>query len=189
MQTVEPIRDSRKLDAMKKYLKGKNLRDYALFVLGINTGLRNGDLKSLKVDDVQGNNGKIRDRIYIHEKKTGKEKIFRVNETAQKALKEYLATRPGAGQEELLFPSREGGRELTSQQIRNIILEAARAVGVTERIGTTSLRKTFGYHARRKGVPVEVLMRIFNHSWPHVTLRYIGISQDELEEVYLELNI
>lgn len=188
MQTVEPIRDPKKVDAMKKYLRGKNLRDYAFFVLGINTGLRNRDLKSLKVGDVSSD-GKISDRIYIREKKTGKEKIFRVNETAKKVLKGYLVTRPGAGQEELLFRSREGSRELTSQQIRNIILEAARAVGVTKRIGTTTLRKTFGYHARKRGVPIEVLMRIFNHSWPGVTMRYICISQDEIEEIYMDLNI
>ncbi len=176
MQTVEPIRDPKKLNAIKKYFRGKNLRDYVLFVLGINTGLRNGDLKSLKISDVQNGTGKVRDRIYIHENKTGKEKTFRINETAQKALKEYLATRPGVEPEELLFPSREGGRELTSQQIRNIILSAARAVGVTERIGATTLKKTFGYHARKKGVAVEILMRIFNHFWPGVTQRYIGIS-------------
>lgn len=188
MQTVEPIRDVRKVDAMKKYLRGKNLRDYAMFVLGINTGLRIGDLKAFIISDFI-KNGKISDRIYIHEKKTGKEKIFRINDTARKALQEYLATRPGVQPDKLLFPSREGGKMLTSQQIRNIILDAARAVGVNEAIGTTTLRKTFGYHARKKGVPIEVLMRIFNHSWPGITQRYIGISQDELEEVYLDLNI
>lgn len=186
MQTVEPIKDPRKLDAMKKYLRGKNMRDYALFVVGINTGLRNKDLKALKIYDISSN-GRAADRVYIREKKTGKEKIFRLNETAQKAIKEYLATRQATA-DELLFPSREGG-EISSQQIRNIILDAARAVGVTDAIGTTTLRKTFGYHARRKGVPIEVLMQIFNHSWPGVTQRYIGISQDEMEEVYMELNI
>jgi len=189
MQTVEPIRDQKKLEVMKKYLRGHNIRDYVLFVLGINTGLRIKDLLRLRVVDVLDSKAKIVDRIYIHESKTGKEKIFRINETAAKALKELLAEtmlRDG----DYLFKSREGkNKPLTTTQVNNIITAAARAVGVKEKIGATTLRKTFGYHARKKGVPIEVLMRIFNHSWPGITQRYIGISQDELEEVYINLNI
>jgi len=52
MRAVEPIRDPRKIDAVKKYLKGKNIRDYALFVVGINVALRISDLLSLKWEDV-----------------------------------------------------------------------------------------------------------------------------------------
>ena len=44
MRTVEPIRDKKKLEAMKKVLKAQNLRDWLLFVLGINSGLRISDL-------------------------------------------------------------------------------------------------------------------------------------------------
>ena len=64
MKIVEPIRDKKKIDAMKRYLKGKNIRDYVLFVLGINSGLRISDLLNLKVEDVQG-----KERITLKEKK------------------------------------------------------------------------------------------------------------------------
>ena len=49
MELVEPIRDMKKLEKMKKYLKGKSLRDYCLFVLGINSGLRVSDLLNLMI--------------------------------------------------------------------------------------------------------------------------------------------
>jgi hypothetical protein len=52
-----------------------------------------------------------------------------------------------------------------------------------------TVRKTVGYHARLKSVPIEILLRIFNHSAPGITMRYIGITQDELENVYLDLNL
>lgn len=53
MNKVEPIRDKNKIKEIKNILKKKSERNYMLFVLGINTGLRIGDLLSLKVEDVK----------------------------------------------------------------------------------------------------------------------------------------
>ena len=47
MISVDPIRDEQKIQTMKSYLKGKNLRDHALFVVGINIALRITDLLAL----------------------------------------------------------------------------------------------------------------------------------------------
>lgn len=58
MELVEPIKEIKKLEKMKKYLKARNLRDYCLFVLGINSGLRVSDLLNLKIGDVV-ENGKM----------------------------------------------------------------------------------------------------------------------------------
>ncbi|WP_342668518.1 tyrosine-type recombinase/integrase [Cytobacillus solani] len=49
-------------------------------------------------------------------------------------------------------------------------------------IGTHTLRKTFGYHFYQKYKDVAVLQQIFNHSSPAVTMRYIGINQDIMDE-------
>lgn len=57
-----------------------------------------------------------------------------------------------------------------------------------EKIGTHTLRKTFGYHAYKNGVDLSLLMRIFNHSSQAVTLRYIGITQDQIDDVYINLD-
>ena len=91
MEYVQPIRDKKVLETMKKILKANNQRDYCLFVLGINSGLRISDLLTLKVSDVYAN-GKIQDRIVIREKKTNKLKDFPLGETSKKALKEYVVT-------------------------------------------------------------------------------------------------
>ena len=52
MQTVQPIKDKEKIEAMKKILRASTLRNELLFVLGINTGLRISDILALKVGDV-----------------------------------------------------------------------------------------------------------------------------------------
>ena len=67
--------------------------------------------------------------------------------------------------------------------------EAATAVGLAHGIGCHSLRKSLGYHAWKSGVQTVLLMDIFNHSSFEVTRRYLGISQDERDGVYLSLEL
>jgi len=67
MEYVQPIRDKKQIENMKRFLRESNLRDWLLFILGINSGLRISDLLKLTVEDVAG-----QDRISIEETKTGK---------------------------------------------------------------------------------------------------------------------
>ena len=188
MEFVQPIREKKQIDYMKKILKATHLRDHCLFVLGINSGLRISDLVKLHIRDVMDDKGRVRDRISIRETKTGKSKDFPIGDTSRKAIIEYLATRTYTLNDPL-FLSRKGGQALKRQQAYKIINDAARAVGIKEKIGTHTLRKTFGYHAYQSGVSLAVLQKLFNHSAPSVTLSYIGITQDELDGVYLNLNL
>jgi len=86
LEFVEPIRDKRKIEAMKKVLRGTNMRDYCLFILGINSGLRVSDLLRLNIGDVLSEKGKVIDRIVIKEQKTGKIKNFPIGTNAKKAI-------------------------------------------------------------------------------------------------------
>ena len=65
----------------------------------------------------------------------------------------------------------------------------ANMVGLNDGIGTHTLRKTFGYHLYKKGVALEYIQKMLNHSSPAITLRYIGITQDQLNDIYVELNL
>ena len=46
------------------------------------------------------------------------------------------------------------------------------------------MRKTFGYHHYQQNHDVALLQKIFNHSSPAITLRYIGIAQEEINKSY-----
>ncbi|MDQ0188269.1 site-specific recombinase XerD [Alicyclobacillus cycloheptanicus] len=174
---------------MKKILKAGSLRDYCLFVLGINSGLRISDLLALHLSDVVDEAGKIKDRITLREKKTGKAKDFPLGDNAKKAISEFLKERQKFSLNEALFNSRKGGTSITRQHAWRIINEAARNVGITEEIGTHTLRKTFGYHAYQSGVDITRIQKLLNHSAPSITLAYIGITQEELDDVYLNINL
>lgn len=181
MKYVEPIRSKQQIDAVKNYLKSRNLRDCLLFVLGINSGLRISDLLLLKISDVR------KDRIAIREKKTGKMKDFPISDTCKNTINEYLTSINN--ESEWLFKSKKGDQPITRIQAYRIMNQAARAVGIKEAIGTHTLRKTFGYWAYKSGADVTRIQKLLNHSAPSVTLAYIGITKDELDNIYLNLNL
>lgn len=189
MEFVQPLKDEKQINTIKKLLKAKNMRDYCLFTIGINSGLRISDLLKLKVNDVMTEKRKIKERISIKEQKTGKTKEFPFGETTKKALKEYLESRENLQLNQYLFPSRKRGTPITRQQAYRVLNEVAKEVGVKEKIGTHTLRKTFGYHTYKQGADITRIQYLLNHSAPSVKLRYIGITKEELNNVYLKLNL
>jgi len=183
---VEPIRDRKKLEVMKAILKSKSLRNYAIFVLGINSGLRVGDLLNLKVCDVF-NGQKIKDRIAIREQKTNKYKNFPLSNTVKKALKEYFDS-ANLSPDDYLFKSEKGGK-LSRIQVWRILNGAAKTAGMNEKIGTHTMRKTFGYQAYKNGTDIYIIQQMLNHSTPSTTKRYIGLSQDDMDRAYFMLDL
>lgn len=187
MQMVQPIRDIRKIEAMKKILRAGGKRNELLFILGINSALRVSDLLGLKVADVLDEKGKLKDAVSLNERKTGKSKMFPLNDSAKKAIKEYVdEARPEY--DASLFPSRKGGKAISRVQAWEILSNAAEEVGL-EHVGTHTLRKTFGYHIYMKTNNLGLVQKLLNHRSSIETLRYIGIEQEEMDDAYLKLNL
>lgn len=192
MEFVQPIRDRKKIDAMKKILLHDNPRDWCLFVLGINSALRIHDLLQLRLRDVLDDKGKVRDRVSVRESKTGKTKDFPLSTNAMKALQDYIRTRTVIlSSEEPLFPSRKGGgiRPLQRAQAWKLLNAAAKSVGIPDRVGTHTLRKTWAYHAYKEGKDITLIQKALNHHSPATTLRYIGITQDQIDDLYITVNL
>lgn len=174
MNTVEPIRDKNVVLDLADYLKARNERDYVLYMFGIYSGLRISDILIFRVRDVRGKNA-----VYLREKKTGKEKRFALNDELIAILDQYVKNKKDY---EYLFKSpRYPNKPITRQQAYNILTDAARAFGI-DSIGTHTLRKTFGYHMYQQTHDAVTLKEIFNHSDISVTLRYIGINQDNKDK-------
>lgn len=176
MNIVEPIKDRSKLQCVEKQLSKGNWRNLLLFVMGINTGLRVSDILALNVGDV-----KYKNYVSIVEKKTGKRKSFPLNPKVQEII-EYVTYRKKLT--EPLFKTSHKKRMDRTNAYR-IINRACRNAGINSCIGTHTLRKTFGYHHYKQFKDVVILQKIFNHSSPQTTLRYIGIEQDEIDQSYM----
>lgn len=186
MNNVVPIKDRKKLEEMKEELKKSGTRNFMWFYTGINTGLRISDLLSLNRNDVRDINNNMKSHITIIEKKSKKEKRFPICNGLYFELEKYTRNMKFG---EFLFKSQIGvNSPITIVQAYRIIKAAANSVGL-ENIGTHSMRKTFGYFHYQQYRDVAMLQSIFNHSSPSITLRYIGISQEEIDQSYSNFSL
>lgn len=177
MSTVEPIRKKSDIKKVEKILVNQSFRNLLLFTIGTNCGLRISDILSLNVGDVKNKN-----YIQIVEKKTKKFKRFPINSKLKPMIEKFTN---GRKPEEPLFLSVFQNR-LDRNAAYRIINNACLEIGLEVNVGTHSLRKTFGYHHYQKFKDIAMLQKIFNHSTPEVTLRYIGIEQDEIDASYAQ---
>ena len=84
MSTTQPIRNMETLQNFKEYYKKqkKNLRNYTIIILGLNTALRFNALLHLTYNDVYRNN-QVREHIIVKERKTGKENRILLNQESR----------------------------------------------------------------------------------------------------------
>jgi integrase len=192
MATTEPIRNKRDIKLLANYYftRGQT-RNYVLIVLGLHTALRIGDLLRLRWSDVLDENGALNRSITLTEQKTKKAKTIALNDAVLRALGIYLSEldRDGTRREFIFSNSRKNPAAICRVTAWRIIRAAAEALEIAGIISCHSLRKTFGYHCWRSGVPAALLMDIFNHSSFEITRRYLGICQDDRDKVYLGLSL
>ncbi|MDR1160658.1 MAG: tyrosine-type recombinase/integrase [Syntrophomonadaceae bacterium] len=188
MAATEPIRDKNQVRELAEYyLKSGQLRNYCLVVLGVHTALRVSDLLRLRWEDVYDfKSFHVRKNVAVTEQKTGKTKIVTLNKKAVQALSLYAAQVPEP--RGFLIVNIRTKKAISRIQAYRIIRGAAEALKLQGRVSCHSLRKTFGYHAWKAGVSPAVIMEIFNHSSLAVTRRYLGVSQDDKDKVYLGLS-
>ena len=160
-------------------------RNHLLIVFGLHTALRISDLLPICWGDVYDfKANKPRKYLTITEQKTGKTKSIALNNKIITALKLCAST---AKPNQYIFENVRTGKPITRTQARRIICAAGEAVSLPWKISCHSLHKTFGYHAWRSGVSPAIIMEIYNHSNLGVTRRYLDVTQDDMNMVYMEL--
>lgn len=191
MSTTQPIRSTVQLNQFKKYYLeiSPEERNYALIILGLNTALRISDILQLHVSDVWDcSKHKFKRHIEVMESKTGKQTSIYINKEVQHALAQCSLKQKDA--DEFLFASRKyKDMPLSRYQAYRIVKQAAAYAGMSEHISCHSLRKTFGYHAWKQSVPPAMLMDIYNHSSYQITKRYLGIDQDDKDQVFEKIKL
>lgn len=179
MNEVDAIKDLADVNLIERTLSrfyGDRERD--LWQFGLNTALRISDLLSITFDDIEA------DTLTLNEKKTGKRRVIKLN---AKAL-EVIERRRKTG-DKYLFQAKAKNITRTKPVSRQHVAQAFKDVGthLNLNLGTHSMRKTRGYHLHKQGVGIELICKMLNHSNPAVTLRYIGITQDDINRTYEDL--
>jgi integrase len=180
--TTQPIRNKNQVRELANYyLKRGEIRNHVLIVMGVHTALRISDLLRIKWDDVYDfERRRVRESVSITERKTGKTKLIALNERIKQALAVYAyAAERGA----FLIINKRTNKAIGRIQAYRLIRKAAEELELG-RVSCHSLRKTFGYLAWKGGIPIAVIMEIYNHSSMAVTRRYLGVAQDDLDNAY-----
>lgn len=204
-RTTEPIRTQKDRDAMAEYFLEHNLRDYALYMFGIHTGRRIADILALNVSDVfyidKGGYFCVVDLLELQESKTGKLSEVDIIKDVKDALSLYLEERRRTTSDtevmnEPLFKSQKPRQQdrrqyrITRQQVWRILSQAARVCGLNYRVGTHSMRKTYGYVLYKGNKNnVELVQRLLKHSNSSITLAYIGITREDERKAVRSLKL
>lgn len=170
MNLVEPIKDKEVVRNIVIYFKEKNERDSILFLMGIYTGLRIGDILKLRIKEVKG-----KKYLNIKDNKTNKTNRLEFNQELKKALDQYTINK---NPEEFLIKSKKGNNKpITRGQAYKILKQAANLYDM-DNIGTHSMRKTFGYHLYSQTKDIVQVQTALNHGDAAHTRRYIGIDSE-----------
>ena len=204
-EASDPIKSMKDIERVCDYLKENGRwRDYMLFVVGINFGLRVSDLRLLKFANIINPNFVFKDRFPVFEKKTRntrKKKVNRyitVNDAVIEAVTLYLEHTDGVSLSDFMFRSLSNrGKNVNSpldiRSINGILYRIADDLSLDMKMSTHSLRKTFCYHqmlmSHNDPRKLMLLQKMLNHSSPAQTLAYIGITAEEIDEAYRNLNL
>lgn len=171
-------------------------RNKMMILVGMNLGIRASDLCGLKYSFFMNNDGTFKDFYTLQPKKTRKTGKFvklYFNQVVKKAITDYIEEYPVFDIDEYLFKSRQGNGPIVEHTLWKIIVDVAAEAGITKNVGSHTLRKTFGrfvfHEASDKNKALVILQTIFNHSSQSVTAKYIGLTDNEVSEVFNELNL
>lgn len=184
MKSVGAIKSKWQISQMKEFLEQHSERDYCLFVLGINTGIKLQELLHLRVNEVCSADGEIFEIISLPQ--YSNPPVF-LNLTIRNTLKKYI-NENSLIHTDYLFRSRKTNEPISRQQAYRIINSAAKEAGIDEPVGMTTLRKTFGYHAYIQGIAISLIQKRLHHASPSETLIFLGIDHHN-EKITVNINL
>ncbi len=175
----QPIRDITLVRKIKYNLRD-HPRNYALFIVAINTGLRANELLSITAGQVRYI--KEGEEIRVWQKKTKKYRILPINKTSLEACQALLDSRKYED-DDYLFYGRGGKGALTIESYSYLVKTWCKAVGL-EGYSSHDLRRTFAYQKFKAGVPISIIREALGHTTERQTREYICIQLEDVRQVY-----
>jgi integrase len=178
MQSVDAA-TKKEIDMMHAILTNKFGQLYAdIWKVGVNLSLRISDLLKLKYADLN-----LEERsLKLIEAKTGKQKLIRLNASAISVIARRKQDNPDHVWLFQVHCNRAKDKPISRVSVSRVFKDAGELVGL--RINTHSMRKSRGMAMYKDGVPIEKIAKVLNHSNTTSTLRYLGITQEEVLQTY-----
>lgn len=184
MKGTRPL-DNQEIKQVRDAFCGKwQIRNRALFMIGVSTGGRISELLSLTSGDVWQNNAPVTDLLFDKSIVKGKEqsRAVPVNSDGRQAIREiiewhtsqYCHTDPHRP----LYPSRNGkGNKSMSRRAAHDVLKAAfEAAGLNGKLATHSMRKSFAQRLYDRTSDIYAVQEMLGHKHIATTQKYLGVN-------------
>jgi site-specific recombinase XerD len=176
---VKPALTPEEVDAILNACAGKEwtrLRDRALILLLLDTGLRIHEAHALTVEDA------TRDTLLI-KGKGGKQRVVFLSHEVRLALRRYLNACPFAPTGDApLWWGRNGA--LTLQGLKSVVRDIGERAGLKKRLGPHTFRRTFATWSLRSGIDLEQLRQLMGHSDYTVLRQYLALVEADLKRAH-----
>ena len=183
MNEVDAVKTMEELNTVETLLRKNHSTIYAdIWRIGINLSLRISDLLLMEYAVLDTKN-----RLYVlKEGKTGKRRQIRLNSKVLEIIKRRKIEQPD---DTYLFQAHNNraGKEIkpiSRFSVSRAFKDVGDQLGLT--INTHSMRKSRGWAMYSDGVAVEMISKVLNHSTPAITMRYLGITKQEVLATYDE---
>lgn len=203
--TSDPIKSIDDIYSISNlFINQGRYRDNMLFIVGINFGLRVSDLLTLRFSHLIDDQFRFKTTFPILEKKTKntrkvqKNRYITINDAVVDAVMLYLEHTPGVKLSDYMFRGESNrcgsdNKPMHRNSVERILKEVGIVLGIEAHMATHTLRKTFAYHqmliSNNDPRKLLLLQKMFGHSTSAQTLDYIGITGEEIEAAYMELNL
>lgn len=177
MITVEAVKTKEDITKVESLLRKHSGEIYGdIWRVGVNLALRISDLLTIQFNDIK--NGSLT----LVEGKTNKKRVLRVNKTAQALIDSRKQRHPDHMFLFQVESNRAKGKAISRETVARKFKEIGEIVDI--QLGTHSMRKSRGWAMYADGVSIEKIAMVLNHSTPAVTMRYLGITQEEVLQTY-----
>lgn len=153
----------------------RNLRDKALIMTILSSGLRASEILNLKEDDL------YRRSLIVSRGKGGKPRVTFIDPLTEKSIREYHHKREV---DSIFVFTNSFGKPLSRQYLSRMISETALRAGIKKRVSAHTLRHSFATNMLRKGARIEDVQPLMGHSNISTTRLYMHFTNEYLRERY-----
>jgi len=192
MRGCRPLTKDEIVNVSEQFTGTYEVRNRALFIIGVNTGGRISELLSLKIDDVWQNDRPVTDLLFERAIVKGGEisRMIPVNKDCREAITELIEWHKhefgDLEERRPLFTSRkhdQGKLQAISRTTgHRILCVAFRLAGLNGKLATHSMRKTFAQNIYERTGDILLVKELLGHKNVSTTQQYLGASYKKMRK-------
>lgn len=151
----------------------KNVKHRALMALAYSTGMRKGEVQSLKINHIDSK----RMQVFVARGKGKKSRYTILSDKALQMLRLYYSLEKPKTY--LFEPQGKKGMPLSNTSLNNIVTKAAQRAGIKKNVSFHTLRHSFATHMLEKGINLRLIQKLMGHTSLKTTSSYLHIANIE----------